>query len=341
MIHKEIKIKIGEPILTSFPEYACILCLAGIYEYTDYKDDYINWLSLQFINTTFVTKPIITSNIIFDDVFNQCGIDTYPFAIKSSYNRLDLHKMKFKFSEIFIDYLEKGYGIFLGLDQYHLPMSQNYRKNHYPHKTFIIGYNYIKDCFIIGDFFNRNKYDFCYLHSSDLNKSIYIDIDDKGNTKFYHDSMQIYFLKPHDYIFYPFDKEKLIFVLKRWLQGTIVNDEIFGTGVIGKGLSCYSLYNALISENINVDIRVSHVYYDRYKVISHVIEHMLDNQLLSNRNLKFMANELLHLALINRNNLLKYKMNKCKNIKDRVIDRYKLIQEKDYEFTCKLINDLG
>ncbi len=340
MVGKEIKIKIGEPILTSFPEYACILSLAGIYEYTDYKDEYINWLSLPFINTMFITKPIINSNIIFDDIFNICGVNTYPFAMISSYNRLDLYKLKVKFNEIFIDYLENGYGIFLGLDQYYIPMSENYRNIHYPHKTFIIGYNYINDCFIIGDFFKGNKYNFYYLHSSNLNNSVYIDIDDRGNSKFNHDAMQIYFLKPQDHIVYPFDKEKLIFALQRWLNGEIIHDDIFGIGDIAKGLSSYNLYIDLLSQDIDVDIRVSHVYYDRYKVISHIINHMLRKQQLSNSNLKYMIDELLHLALINRNSLIKYKISNLIDIKGRVIDRYKLIQENDYEFTCKFINDL-
>jgi hypothetical protein len=120
-------------------------------------------------------------------------------------------------SEFMIDCIDSGNYIYLYLDQFYIPDSWAFQTQHFPHDTFIYGYDSSNNLFNIADFYQFSKYSFSTASFSQIDEAakdkMLLEDDDQLHG--------IVLVKPTEYNNFYFDVKALRGLIEDYLQSKL------------------------------------------------------------------------------------------------------------------------
>lgn len=262
-----IKVTTVFPTITSYPTYASLLSITDLYLQTDYEQ-YMNWFMLQFINTIYFEK---INYIIFDNILKENTIEYCEIIEREVYNGVWMQQKQVNFSNFFIEQLEKGYAIFIRINQKYIP--QLNINEDFNHEVLITEYNSDEDCFTIWDFFNRKRYDSLKVSRVILEDTLKsferLNHPDSPNIDKTSKIIAFKRKKCGSDLRSRYEPRLFVFLIERWLTGDRAGDFCHGS-------ICYDfIINNIQSIPNHLDARVFHVLYDHKIALEKTVDYLM------------------------------------------------------------------
>lgn len=145
-----MKLPLSKPLVTSAPKHTDFLSIL----LTD--EDGYNWLYCHYTNLFF--DALIKDDIHkkFSGGFLDMGVHPKNTCCLVRQSSIRFYEIENILIDFLIQKLEEEQYIISRLDQFYIPASSNYMKNHHLHTTMIFGYNKEESCFYIYDFYNEH-----------------------------------------------------------------------------------------------------------------------------------------------------------------------------------------
>lgn len=335
------QLKYNSPIITSSPTIATLFSIISGEEYSE------NWICNNFNNLLYIKNPSENRCIFFEDqpnnretIFSEINFFEYNKISVAAFQSLSFDIQKF--IEKMID---NHYYIRIALDNYYISLNTRlFKQQHFLHPVTIYGYDISRKTFLIGDFFDRKKYQLYNLPYKELEEAFYFCT--YSNDEVYEYLKNIIFIK----VFPNYPKEEIN--LNKIISET--NDYILSTDNTLKyenrirkkssdffyGIDCYNNLMQSI-EDRKVDIRSTHVIYDRLQLQSYKLDILFKNSYITPAkyyNLKEQINSLITFSLDCRNATLKFQIKQTNP--QLIIEKYNDLKFKEQEYLFNLLSIL-
>ena len=324
IIPDEVILPVAYPLVTSYPVIANMLSITAYYEET------IPWFCNHFTQIYAHPEGKTISNFT-DDYFDIC-----PF--------LNINKIERNLLPNWIDLLTfithniaRGYYFHLTLDQYYIPVSNNYKKNHNSHSTFIYGYNNINEEFYIADFYKNFKYSY--------EKISFLDFQQAYSDYNYNCYKKYIILLKYEKVRYEFDLERVKNAIEDYVScmdrtnrfytrfSAYTKDNIYGLDYYTYAIKCI--------ENLLLDIRPFYVIMDHKKAMLEKIKYMGEYNYLNNANYLYEKyKEIEQAASVNKQLILKFRFNNNKELLDNAIKRYRTMAENEEKLLYVMLKNI-
>lgn len=203
--------------------------------------------------------------------------------------------------KVFKKAIDRGFYIYLNLDEFYVPNRLAYKNCNYSHDNLIYGYSEENCNFKIFGFTNKRKQQSTEIAFSDLLKG-YKNLDQIDNNCF-----QIYFFKPEECT-YNFSLQVVIDALENYLKGVDLakyNSNIKKPELLVYGIDCYKILKEYYLSTKKMDSRISYKLLEHKKCIKNTISYLITNNYLIDEDLLVQVEELIDLGNIIKNLSLK------------------------------------
>lgn len=270
----------GTPVITSYPTHANALsCLAPYPESMEWFYNYY----VQMLGG----KDI--SSILFLDFCAPLPWKACPWIRSHSVPKELIDQKWSSVPEFLMDSIDRGYYVFLYLDQFYIPGSAAFQRFHLVHDNFVFGYNRQDGLLEIADFFQYTKYSTCKASFAQVEEAYrYGDLQPAS------DQLQgVILVKPAAYEHFAFNLQVMKDLLEDFLmsanRGKSYTDgyrldlgdrqDLFAYGLEVYGL-LEQRFGMLLSQNQPLDIRSLHVLIDHKTLMLERIRYLEERGLL-------------------------------------------------------------
>ncbi|MDR1060294.1 MAG: hypothetical protein LBL83_03570 [Clostridiales bacterium] len=233
-----------------------------------------------------------------------------------------------RFSEFVELCLQNRCYVFACLDNYYLPCSPYYLKEHYIHQSFIYGFDSDEKTVHIADYYSQ-KYARAEISYSDLNRG-YSEIGlDDDSPAHYRDIALCQFVPDAEY--QP-NLNLLRDTLAKYLRGKDGNQETELSIVYG--VECYRAMAEDAANDGRVDIRAYQMLYDHKVLMRHRLEYFREQiGRWGKIDLAGKNERLIEEAFLLRNLVIKYLLSKHERLLREISERCLSLMEADRQFT--------
>lgn len=253
-------------------------------------------------------------------------------------------------SQFMIDSIDLGNYIYLYLDQFYIPDSWAFQTQHFPHDSFIYGYDYSNKLFNIADFYKFSKYSFSTASFSQIDEAA-------KDKKLLEDSDQLHgiiLVKPIEYGKFYFDVKALRGLLEDYLQSKLSSKSYTDNYRIevgdnekwwAYGFMIYSYFlehlELVLQQKGELEIKAFQVLVDHKTLMMSRIKYLAEHQLLTSADFIYEEYEVILNEFINCRNLAikSYVTENPKGIQ-KIISRIPEIVEKERMALEKLLDNL-
>lgn len=195
-----MQLQLATPLVTSAPKHTDFLSILLS------DEDGYNWLYCHYTNIFF--EGLLENGIHtkFSGGFLDLGVHPKNTCCLTRHSVVHSSEIGDGLVEFLIKKLEEEQYIIVRLDQFYVPASWDYNKNHEQHTTMIFGYEARKACFYIYDFYNE-KFQISEISYNNLIKAYELSKED------------ITLIKRNDRR-YKFSLNRAITLLKDYYEGT-------------------------------------------------------------------------------------------------------------------------
>lgn len=195
-----MKLPLATPLVTSAPKHTDFLSILLS------DEDGYNWLYCHYIN--FFFEGLLEKGVHskFSGGFLDLGVHPKNTCCLTRNSVIRFYEVENTLIECLINKLQEEQYIIVRIDQYYVPASWHYNKNHEQHTTMICGYDSQRSCFYIYDFYNE-KYQVSEISYSNLMKAFELSKED------------ITLIKRNDRR-YKFSLKRALTLLKDYYEGT-------------------------------------------------------------------------------------------------------------------------
>lgn len=253
-------------------------------------------------------------------------------------------------TKFIMDCIDSNYYVFLYLDQFYIPNSLVYQTRHFPHDSFIFGYDRWKKQFNIADFYKYSKYGFTTASFSQVNKAF-------RDEKLLQASDQlegIVLVKPVKHDYFNFDVNAMRVLIEDYLQSKLTSKsytdnyriEVGDTRNIWVyGLKVYSylieFIDLLLQKKVQSELRSFQVLVDHKTLMQLRIKYLAENQLLSNADSIYQEYDLIVNESVRlRNMVIKNYINGKESILQNLMGKIPEIVTKEKDALEKLLDNL-
>lgn len=159
-----MKLPLAAPLVTSAPKHTDFLSIL----LTD--EDGYNWLYCHYINLFFDALIENSVHKKFSGGFLDMGVYPKNTCCLTRQSSIQFYEIENHILDFLIQKIKEEQYIISRLDQFYIPVSWNYMKNHYLHTTMIFGYDDADECFYIYDFYNE-QFQVATISYSDMKKA--------------------------------------------------------------------------------------------------------------------------------------------------------------------------
>lgn len=189
-------LKITPPPITGYPDYAYPLSIVLN------EPDNQAWLFCNFIQLYYTSEDTDNSiNYYYTDINNRMWDARNPLLDYQTIHKDTLRNFNIDIIEFFIKMIDIGYYCYTYFDEYYMSCSPAYKQVHFPHVSFIYGYDLENKKFYIAGYdktykYNYNEvcfdiikeaYDLCERDYYDDKNTIYLMIYSYKSTKYKFD----------------------------------------------------------------------------------------------------------------------------------------------------------
>jgi acyl carrier protein len=330
------------PIITSYPLHADFISCLSQYESA------LQWFMNYYIQL-FAGK----------DLNFTCFVDFYvPQPWKCCpwlhFQRINKEMIQLKWeraADFFIDCIDRDYYIFLYADRFYIPGTNVYMKAHYPHETFIFGYNRNNNSFSLADFYQNSKYGFETIDFGLMEQAF----KNADPSLLFCDLLEgIILIKPVECKEYFFDINAVIDSFNDYLFSRN-NSKSYTYGyrkdITEKkdlwvfGLAVYELMMEYLSPFINtdreIDIRAFQIQIDHKTMMLARIKYLCEKKYIKDSSICENFEEIKMQLVSLRNMLIKMILSKNRNLAKEGLDLLATIAQKEKTATQKIIGLLS
>jgi len=240
-----------------------------------------------------------------------------------------------------INSIENGYYLIMRLDQYYMPFSASYLKEHYPPCVFINGIDCDEDKVYISAFIDNGKYRTVEIDFSSFKES-FINVENEmipsePDYQFFRTEIQL--LRPQINK-YSFSIKHCLALLKDFLECKDSTGRFFNTSYMFEpynkvseniylyGLDCINKIGELFCDG-RFGIQNVHLLYDRYRAMTFRLNYLRENLniQLDNNDIICEYKEIEHNALTLRNMCLKYQLTGKYREKEKILVGFERLKE--------------
>jgi len=336
------------PPITSYPVIANNLGILW-----SYKKEVLPWFADHFIQLVAEDTPNILNNNEYDLISfyegvnpdNNMAFNDCPFFYESRVDRIVFDSHINSFSDFIITSIDNGYCFETIIDNYYLPCSTKYKKDHYYHSTLIYGYDSSSDTVYLADFLENGKYVTNHCNFDEINRG-YASVPIMSDI--IPSWMKLTFMKKYVEANYKVNVQ----LLYRFLSDYILSRDSFdkykysfshGNRKLYFGIDSYMALVKHCLSNKDLDIISFHVMYDHKVAMKLRCQYLHKEGLLTE---SFFEDNLVSIDLLIsnilkiRNMAIKFTITENKKIMSRIIELLYEYQLSDLAIHKKIIDNL-
>lgn len=330
------------PNITSYPKHANMLACVGQYENS------IQWFYNYYVQLHTGKNPENQGGFI-----DFCAPQAWrgcPWFHTQKIDRSFMIKGWNSASKFILDCIDSDYYIYLYLDQFYIPDSWAFQTQHFPHDSFIYGYDCYNKQINIADFYKYSKYSFSTASFSQIDEAC-------RDEELLHANDQlggIILVKPTKYDYFNFDLKLLKALIEDYLQSKVSSKSYTDNyrievgdnrGWWAYGLEVYSHFikflEYVVQQKVALDIRGFQVLIDHKTLMLSRIKFLAEQKLLTSVDSIYVEYEAIKNECVKiRNIAIKcYVTDNVKGIQ-KIIDDIPVIVEKERNVLEKLLDNL-
>lgn len=330
----------------NYPLITTSTTIAGPLLILSNNDDYLSW----FANNFFQIRSYYRDNVFclrydFERLWSVC-----PYFERSILYR-DFVNVKWdNIISFVIDCIDLNNYIEIRTNQYYIPASQSYKKDHFFHDTLIYGYDKQKQTVNIADFYSNGIFTLTEMSFESLDNA-YNLIKNCNDT---YSANRIDIIKKIE-VEYNFDLSKFKIELCDYLHSnnstlsyeaknkTVNSNQVFGIAVYNSLLDW--LNHKTDGNKKNIDYRPFHFLYDHKISISKILLHIVNIGIIKESSIIEQWSEIEQKSLFLRNIYIKYAITLDIKLKNRMINLLLQLKESEtrilqsLESICLMITD--
>lgn len=326
----EFTLPFSYPLVASYFHHGHLLGILGSYKYT------LPWVLTNYINLSI---PKIYNHYLLDFYLPNDNVfslwDGCPWINHSHIDRRIIDSNWDSFEDFVMNCIDHGFYVCSFINQFYIPSSRHFKRNHQKHPTLIYGYNRDARTYFIADNMKIGKYE---MNEIDFNA---IELGYKGisNVHNYNQFEGVRLLSFKNVV-YNLDPIKIKFEITCYLNSSAriltLDPSKYALGInIYEYLNSYIM--ALAIKGIKPDIRPFHVLKEHKKIIIKLVEFLHDNNLLHDEIGNLSARlDILKKAEILLNIIIKFQISQDQRLLSRACDLLFKIKEAEINLLEKL-----
>lgn len=231
--------------------------------------------------------------------------------------------------DFLVDAIDSGWYIISSYDEFYIPNTRSYQKNHFNHDFMIYGYDLCKKEYIMNIYTSRMKLESNFVPFDCFNEAFFANESDD----FEFNRINLY--RKKEFFSYDFDKQLLIEQLCDYVHSTCSNRRYlvpYGHDKRIFGIDIYSYIISIFKEQDNsaFDLRILYLLWEHKKCMRMRIDYMVENDLLIiDRAVHETFNEIEKIA--SKVRILQLKLHATKNmhICNRIVDHLEILYVKE------------